>query len=177
MTMQKAFRLSSFTFCLAAFGFLLSAFTSSCSFNPNKQTPGQAYLQGEWQQDSVSGQKKLIDYSLYRLTFSCDSFFIKIDSHSKVNADADSCTRKGSWTEYCKGTYHQSNDTLHLKGEFCNADKSIKDEKTCLRYGTYEEYFKVTKKTDSIIRFASTSNVIPIDARLKKRTSCIPKPL
>jgi len=173
--MQSSFRPLTFIFKLSVFCFLLSA--SSCGFNPDKQTVGQAWVQGEWRQDSVPAQKQLVNYSLYDLKFSCDSFFVKIQSYSKVNAGTDSCTSSGHWTEYWKGTYEQRHDTLRMKGEFCHADKSIKDEGTCLRFGTYEEYFKVTKKTDSLVQFASTSNVIPINARLIKRNSCIPKAL
>lgn len=173
--MQKPFRPSPFTFRLLAFSFLLSALISACSFNPDMQTPGQGYLQGEWQQDSVAGQKQLVSYSLYHLKFSCDSFFMAINSYSKVNAD--SCTSAGHWTEYCKGTYIQKHDTLHMKGLFCNADMTIKDDKGCFRSGDYEEFFKINKKTDSLIQFSGTTNVIPINAHLIKRTTCIPKPL
>jgi len=141
------------------------------------QTPGEGYLQGEWQQDSVANQKRLVTYSLYHLKFSCDSFFVAIQSFSKVNAGPDSCTTPGHWTEYCRGTYEQKNDTLHLKGQFANKDMSIKNEKGCFRYGDYEEFFKVTRKSDSLAQFASTSSVIPINAHLIKRTSCQPKPL
>ncbi|ASU36626.1 hypothetical protein [Mucilaginibacter xinganensis] len=173
--MQKPFRLSLFTVRLLAFILLLSAF--SCHFNPDMQTPGQAYLQGEWQQDSIAGQKQLLNYSLYHLKFSCDSFVMTIHSYSKVNSGGDSCTSKGQWIEYCKGTYIQKHDTLHMKGLFCNADLTIKDEKSCFRYGDYDEYFKIRKKADSLIQFAGATNVIPINAHLIKRTSCVPKPL
>ncbi|MCR8557409.1 fumarate hydratase [Mucilaginibacter sp. BJC16-A38] len=175
--MQKPFRLSPFTFCLIAFGFLLLAFCSACSFNPDKQTVGQVYLQGEWQQDSLPAQKQLLSYSSYHFKFTCDSFFVAIKSYSKINTGADSCMSSGHWTEYCRGTYEQRHDTLHMKGLFCNADMSLKDDKGCFRSGDYEEYFKITKKTDSLIQFAGISSVIPINARLIKRTSCIPKPL
>ncbi|WP_259068698.1 fumarate hydratase [Mucilaginibacter sp. X4EP1] len=141
------------------------------------QTPGESYLQGEWQQDSIPKQKQLVSYSLYHLKFSCDSFFVSISSYSKVNAGADSCMSSGHWTEYCKGTYDQKGDTLHLAGQFCNADMSIKDDKGCFRSGDYNELFKVSKKTDSLIQFLSTTGVIPINARLIKKISCTPKPL
>ena len=141
------------------------------------QTPGESYLQGEWQQDSVAGQKRLLSYSLYHFKFSCDSFFVAIKSYSKVNTGPDTCMRSGRWAEYCKGTYSQKQDTLHLKGQFCNADFSIKDDKGCFRSGDFEEIFKVSKKGGSLIRLESTSDVIPIDARLVKRLSCQPKPL
>ncbi len=150
---------------------------SACHLNPNMQTPGESYLQGEWQQDSVPKQKLLLSYSLYRLNFSCDSFFMSMSSFSKVNTGADSCMRSGHWMEYCKGTYEQKHDTLHLKGQFCNVDKTLKDDKGCFRSGDYEEFFTITKKTDSLVQFASTTNVIPINAHLVKRNSCNPKPL
>jgi hypothetical protein len=176
-TLALRFKLSASSFFIA-FSFLLLAFgLNSCSLNPDKQTSGEKYVQGEWQQDSVPAQKRLVAYSLYNLKFSCDSFFMKISSSSKVNYGSDTCMNSGHWAEYIKGTYSQKLDTLHLKGEFCNADGSYKDEKGCFRSGDYEEYFKVKQKTDSLIQFASTSNIIPINAHLIKRTSCIPKPL
>jgi hypothetical protein len=176
--MQKPFRFSSFSFFLIAFGFALYAFsTTSCNFNPNKQTPGQGYLQGEWQQDSVAGQKQLITYSLYHIRFSCDSFFMAINSVSKVNSGADSCMNSGHWAEYSRGGYEQQHDTIYLKGQFVNANMTIKDDKGCFRSGDYAETFKVIKKTDSLVQFSSITNVIPINLRLVKKTSCIPKPL
>ena len=83
----------------------------------------------------------------------------------------------GHWAEYTKGTYIQRNDTLRLTGQFCNADYTLKDDKGCFRSGDYDELFKVTKQSDSLITFASTTDVIPIKARLIKRLSCHPKPL
>ena len=176
--MQKPFsyRFSVFIL-LIAFCFLLSALSSGCSPNPNMQTPGKEYLQGEWQQDSIPGQNKLVSYSLYHLKFSCDSFFVSIRSISKVNTAADSCGASGKWTEYARGTYDQLHDTLHMKGQFCNADWSIKDDKGCFRSGDYEEFYKVTKQTDSLYRFAPTSSTIPVNAHLIKHTSCQIKPL
>ena len=128
-------------------------------------------------QDSIPNHKQLLEYSTYDLRFSCDSFFVKIHSYSKVNNGADSCMNSGHWTEYIKGHYQQRNDTLHLKGQFCNADYSLKAEGGCFRSGMYEELFKISKKKDSLVEFASTSSVIPIRAHLVKRTTCEPKPL
>ena len=173
----SAFHLLPFTL-KTAFGFLLLAFClTSCFPNPNMQTPGENYLQGEWQQDSVPAQKLLVSYSLYNIKFSCDSFFMTIKSFSKVNAGSDSCMNSGHWAEYTKGTYRQENDTLHLKGQFCNANMTLKDDKGCFRSGDYEDFFKINKKTDSTIQFSSTLSVIPVDAHLIKRTTCHPKSL
>lgn len=161
-----------------AFCFLLSALSlAACKFNPNTQTPGQGYLQGEWKQDSVTMQQQLVNYSLYNLKFNCDSFFVQIKTFSKVNAGADSCMKDGYWAEYAKGVYEQKNDTLHVRGIFCNADYSYKDPTGCLRSGVYEEYFKVKIKADSVLELNSTSGVVPIDLKLIKRLTCNPKPL
>lgn len=156
---------------------LLMAFCSACSPNPNMQSNGEVYLQGEWQQDDIPNQKQLLEYSIYHFRFSCDSFFVRINSCSKVNNGADTCMNSGHWSEYVRGTYKQQSDTLLMKGQFCNADYSFKQEGGCFRSGIYEETFKISKKMDSVIQFLSTSSVIPINAHLIKRTTCNPKPL
>jgi hypothetical protein len=166
----------SISLCVFAFIFLLFAF-SSCRINPDKQTPGVKELQGEWQQDPVPMQKQLITYSLYHFRFSCDSFFVSIKTFSKVNYGADTCMNSGHWTEYTRGVYAQQNDTLYLKGQFCNPDYSIKDNTGCFRSGNYEDVFKIAQKTDSLIQLTSTSGVIPIQARLIKKNTCTIKPL
>lgn len=151
---------------------------TACRFNPDMQSPGQTALQGEWLQDATALQKKLVNYSLYQLKFSCDSFYVSIQSFSKANGgNADSCVKNGRWEEFAKGSYNQKNDTLHLQGLFCNADFSYKIEGGCFRSGKYDEYFRVRKKSDSILQFYSTSSVIPFDTHLVKRTTCNPKPL
>ena len=155
----------------------ITLFLGSCWMNPNMQKPGVKEFQGEWQQDSVPMQKKLLTYSLYHFKFTCDSFFVSIKTFTKVNYGADSCMKAGHWTEYTKGNYGQRNDSLFLKGEFCKPDFTLKETAGCFRFGMYEEVFKVTKKTDSVYQFSSTSAVIPITARLIKRTTCIVKPL
>ena len=176
MPTHFTFRLLPFTSKLA-FCFLLSALSFGCWFNPNVQGKGQLYLQGEWRQDSVPNQKRLLEYSLHHLRFSCDSFYIQVNSYSKVNNNADTCLHSDHWSEYIKGTYQQRNDTLFLKGLFCNPDYTLKEDAGCLRIGVYEEAFKVKKQRDSLIQFASTANIIPINAHLIKQTTCNPKPL
>lgn len=171
--MQKfsGFRFFAFCFSLFALSFC------SCSFNPNLQGKGAVFLQGEWKQQPDAVDKQLLTYSLYDLTFSCDSFFIQVNSYSKINNGPDSCMHNGHWTEYIKGSYQQRNDTLHLKGQFCNSDYTLKNEGGCFRSGIYEELFKISKKNDSLVQFSGASSVIPISAHLIKRTICQQKPL
>ncbi len=158
--------------------FLLLALTlSACSFNPNVQGEGEKYLQGEWQQDSVSVQKQLLSYSLYKFKFTCDSFFVQQETFSKVNNGVDTCGNSGRYTEYMRGTYRQHNDTLYLKGYFSNADYSLKKFGGCFRSGEYTDLFKVSKQTDSLVQLTGTNSIIPINLRLTKALTCIPKPL
>ncbi len=161
-----------------AFTFLLLAFTLyACSPNKPMQGKGEDYLQGMWKQDSVAGQKQLLTYSLYEFKFSCDSVYATIQTVSKVNTGYDTCMNAGNWTEYVRGTYEQKNDTLRIKGSFCNADFSLKSAGGCFRSGVYQDVFKVDRSNDSLIQFSSTSNVIPIKLRLINKVSCNPKAL
>lgn len=166
----------SFAFYLLSFA-LMAALGFSCTPNADLQGKGETYLQGEWQQDSVPAQKKLVEYSLYNIRFNCDSFFMQINSFSKANNGPDTCERSGHWVEYVKGGYFQINDTLHVRGQFCNADHTLKPEGGCFRSGIYEELFKVKKESDSLVQFSAASSLIPIRAHLIKRTTCNPKPL
>jgi hypothetical protein len=179
--MQKAFtfRLLPFTFW-AASCFLLFAFCfslQSCSMNPNLQGKGETYIQGEWQQDSSAMEQKLVTASAYHAKFDCDSFYISINNRSNVNYGADTCMHNGHYAEYIKGTYAQRNDTVFLKGQFCNANFTLKVNADCFRTGPYEEFFKMAKKADSMVQLSGTSSVIPINLHLIKKTSCIQKPL
>lgn len=155
----------------------ITLFLGSCWMNPDMQKAGVREFQGEWQQDSIPIQKKLLTYSLYHFKFTCDSFFVSIKTFSKVNYGADSCMKSGHWTEYVKGNYGQRNDSLFLKGQFCNPNFTLKETAGCFRIGMYQEVFKITRKTDSVYQFSSTSEVMPITARLIKRATCKPKPL
>lgn len=174
------FRLSfkqPFAFYLLPF-ILISAFSfSSCRFNPNLQGKGAVYLQGEWQQDSSLVEKELVTSSQYHVKFDCDSVFIQINYHSKVNYGSDTCRNTGHWAEYIKGAYSQKNDTLFLKGQYCNANFTLKTNTDCFRTGPYQEFFIVSKKADSLIQLSGTSLVIPVNLKLVKKTSCTQKPL
>ncbi len=169
----STFQLLPFSFRLLALSLLLT----SCSFNPAIQGNGEAYLQGEWKEDSIAAEKQLVTYSLHQFKFECDSFFVTIITTSKVNYGADTCMNRGRWTEYIKGRYQQKADTLHLKGFYCNADKSLKELNTCFHSGVYEEFFSVTKGSDSLLKFSSSSAVVPLNLKLVKRTVCTPKAL
>ena len=169
-----AFNLSALTLLVLGSCFL---FLSSCSSNPAFQGKGQAYVQGEWQQKAEAVDRQLLTSTLYHFRFSCDSFFVAMQTSSKVNYGADTCMNSGHWAEYAKGKYEQHTDTLVMKGFFCNANYSLKNIGGCFRSGVYEEYFKTAKVADTVLRLTSTSSVMPINLHLIKRTTCVPKPL
>lgn len=149
---------------------------ASCRFNPPLQTVGTDFLQGEWAQDSVRLQKKLLDYSLYRFRFSCDSIYITTDNYSKVNYGTDTCMNQHKWKEYVRGKYELHHDTLRVRGLYCNPDFSLKN-KGCFHIGVYEDLFKLQKQSDSLFHVTSFSSTVPFNLRLTKRIICKPKPL
>ncbi|MBE9585543.1 fumarate hydratase [Mucilaginibacter sp. JRF] len=150
---------------------------AGCTMNPPIQGKGQEYLQGEWQQTPLAGEQKLLTYSLSKFKFTCDSFYIAINTISRVNSGADSCMNKGQWTEYIKGRYEQTGDTLHLRGVFTNADGSLKDNKGCFRFGPYDEFYNIKSQGDSLITLNSSTTILPVQAKLVRRITCTPKPL
>lgn len=148
----------------------------ACWFNPNYQGKGEAQMQGEWKQDSMAMQQKLLTYSLYNFKFDCDSFRVQINTVTHVNYGDDTCRKAGHWSEYAKGNYDLKGDTLHLKGFFCLPDYRIKNDPDCFRMGVYEESFLMSNK-DSVLKLQPITSIIPFTVRLIKRTDCHPKPL
>lgn len=149
---------------------------ASCKFKKSVQEPGTDFLQGEWQQNSVRMQNKLLSYSLYKFKFSCDSVYITTSNFSKVNYGEDSCMNQGKWKEYVRGKYELLHDTLRIRGLYCHPDFSLKNE-GCFHIGVYEDLFKLKKASDSLFHVISFSSTIPFDLRLTKKTICRPQPL
>ncbi|MGV8877451.1 MAG: fumarate hydratase [Sphingobacteriaceae bacterium] len=162
------------SFCYFSFVLIGLCCVFSCKFNSPIQGSGADFLQGRWIQDALPLQKQLVNYSLYAFNFNCDSFFVRINTFSKVQAAIDTCMHRGEWTEYAKGSYVLQNDTLYLKGFFANADSTLKNE-GCLRTGVFNEAFSLTSKRDSSLLMKNLSDVIPISLRLVEKSGCIPK--
>jgi len=148
----------------------------SCKRKQAVQEPGTGFLQGEWQQDSVRMQSRLLSYSLYHFQFRCDSVYITTNNFSKVNYGADSCMNKGNWKEYVRGKYELHHDTLRVRGLYCHPDFSLKNE-GCFHIGVYEDLFKLKKQSGSSFHVISFSSTIPFNLRLIKKTICRPQPL
>jgi hypothetical protein len=125
---------------------------AACSFNPKVVPIGDDYLQGNWEELFSVENDQLVSYERYAFKITCDSFYLDIDSYSKVNLEGGECYNDNKWKEYVKGTYHVKDDSLYLKGAFVNNDYRYKPESSCYRFGVYEENFRITKLgTDSIL--------------------------
>ncbi|MDA9555851.1 fumarate hydratase, partial [Pelobium sp.] len=113
--------------------FLVLTSLFACTFNKEKPSTGVAFLQGKWDEDSVENKEQLVSYEQNYITFTCDSFYLKIHTYSKVNLNGGECYNKNNWEEYAKGYYHLVKDTLKLEGNFVNQDYKYKPEGSCYR--------------------------------------------
>lgn len=159
-----------------SFGFSLLALSSSCTRLPNVQGNGEAVLQGIWNQDTVANADQLLNYTQHKFKFSCDSFYVDLTTHSKVNYYEEACFNKGIWKEYAKGTYLVRNDTLFLKGTFTKANYKQKVS-GCYRNGQYISNFKLKSINASHITLESLNDQKECRLALKEKITCVPKEL
>ncbi len=140
------------------------------------QGSGVDFLQGEWIQDSIPYKEQLLEYTRHKFVFTCDSFYVQFETHAKVNHYQDSCFSNGSWIEYAKGTYLQRNDTIYLDGTFTKANYKQKIS-GCHRIGRYLPVWIVKKRTGNSLELKDLNQHAPLFLTLRKRITCIPKPL
>ncbi|WP_233509702.1 fumarate hydratase [Pedobacter chinensis] len=158
------------------FAFYLSAFFSACSPLPNIQGKGEEFMQGVWNQDSVAYSNKLSNYTQHHFKFTCDSVYIDLVTHSKVNFYEDSCYNNGVWKEYAKGVYAVRGDTLLVGATFTHANYKQKIS-GCYRIGRYDKNFLIRKKTTDTLVLESMSDQREITLSLKEKVTCIQKEL
>ena len=170
--MTKHFRILHFL----AFGFGLLALTLSCTRLPNIQGNGEAVLQGVWNQDSVASADKLLNYTQHKFKFSCDSFYVDLTTHSKVNYYEEACYNQGIWKEYAKGTYVVSADTLFLTGTFTKENYKQKVS-GCYRNGRYLSKFKIKSTTETSLVLEGINDQKECALVLKEKVNCSPKEL
>lgn len=157
--------------------FLASLCLLACRFNPAMQGKGTDSLQGVWIQDSIPYQQQLLEYTTHRFTFTCDSFYATLQTHSKVNRSGSAeCFNNGIWNEYAKGTYLIRKDTLYLHGTFTGANFKQKLS-GCYRIGQYLPVFVIKKHIENIIELEDLYKHMPVILHLKNKITCIPKPL
>lgn len=155
--------------------FTLIAF-SACRFNPEIQKPGHPSFQGVWEEEPLSYRDSLILHTKHTFRFSCDSFYVSIETFSKANYYADSCFRNGHWKEYAKGNYVVRNDTLYIIGTYTK--ENFKQKLSgCFRTGQYIPMFLIRKTSPEKIELMNLEQHLPMTLKLKEKTTCTPQPL
>lgn len=163
-----------FSFTLYTLHFLL--LLSACTRLPNVQGNGEAVLQGVWNQDSITNAKQLLNYTQHKFKFSCDSFYVDLTTHSKVNYYEEDCFNKGVWKEYAKGTYAVKGDTLFLMGTFTKANYKQKVS-GCYRNGRYLSNFKIKSTSKNKLVLEGLNDQKECILTLKESVTCSPKEL
>ncbi|WP_242689284.1 fumarate hydratase [Pedobacter sp. SYSU D00535] len=148
----------------------------SCKFKPNYQERGTDFLQGLWEEEPVDFADSLLVYTKHHIKFTCDSFYVTLNTRAKVNYYADSCFNEGEWSEYAKGNYLVSNDTLYLLGTFTKSNYKQKLS-GCYRIGQYLPVFLIKNTSSGKIELQHLQQNMPVTLKLKKRINCVPQPL
>lgn len=156
---------------------LLFLFVSaSCRRLPNVQGKGEAFLQGVWNQDSIANAVNLLNYTQHKFKFTCDSFYVDLTTHSKVNYYTDSCFNNGIWKEYAKGVYKVKGDSLFLSGTYTK--KNYKQKVSgCYQIGRYEKIFYIKSSSADQLNLESLGNQRECHLVLKEHIICEPKAL
>jgi hypothetical protein len=149
---------------------------SACKRLPNVQGKGEAFLQGVWSQDSIANANQLLSYTQHKFKFTCDSFYVDLTTHSKVNYYADSCYNNGIWKEYAKGVYVVRNDSLFMEGDYTKSNYKQKVS-GCFHTGRYIKSFYVKSTSPKLIQMESASDQRDINLVLKEKIVCVQKPL
>lgn len=158
------------------FFLLLVCATTACRRLPNVQGKGEAFLQGVWNQDSIANSAKLLNYTQHKFKFTCDSFYVDLTTHAKVNYYEDPCFNNGVWKEYAKGVYAVRGDSLFMEGDFTKSNYKQKVS-GCYRTGRYIKSFLVKSITADAIHLESISDQSDVNLVIKQRITCEQKPL
>lgn len=153
----------------------LTAFLS-CERRPNVQGNGQPFLQGVWNQDSIPNAAKLLTYTQHHIKFTCDSFYVDLITHSKVNYYEDPCFNNGIWKEYAKGVYELRKDSLFLEGTYTKSNYKQKVS-GCYTIGVYRKSFIVKSSDKNHLFLQGLSDQRDVNLVLKQKISCVPQEL
>jgi len=153
----------------------LTAFLG-CERRPNVQGNGEAFLQGVWNQDSITNSAKLMNYTQHKLKFTCDSFYVDLTTHSKVNYYEDPCYNNGVWKEYAKGVYQVRKDSLFLEGTYTKANYKQKVS-GCYTVGIYRKSFIIKSADAAHLSLQNLSDQRDVNLVLKQKITCVPQEL
>ncbi|MEJ6981072.1 fumarate hydratase [Pedobacter sp. P351] len=160
------------SFLLFVGGILFSA----CKFNPNYQGRGIDFIQGAWEEVPVPYKDSLLQYTLHKFRFTCDSVYVTLETHAKANYYPDSCFNDGVWKEYAKGNYIVRNDTLYIISTFTKSNYKQKLS-GCYRIGQYLPTFLIKKRAVDRLELQGLQQHIPLTMKLIEKVECNPKPL
>ncbi|RZM25128.1 MAG: fumarate hydratase [Pedobacter sp.] len=163
-----------FRYCVYLFFFFLMI--AACKPLPNVQGKGEVFMQGIWNEDTVASSDQLLNYTQHKFKFTCDSFYVDLVTHSKVNYYADSCFNKGVWKEYAKGIYEVRNDSLFLEGTYTKSNYKQKVS-GCYQIGRYLKTFYIRSKSADRLMLESTNDQRECALVLKEKIICTPKSL
>jgi hypothetical protein len=155
---------------------LFLAIFVSCTRLPDVQGKGSAAFQGVWDQDSIENETKLLTNTHHNFKITCDSFYVNLITYSKANYYSDSCYNNGVWKEYAKGIYAVRNDSLFLVGTYTKENYRQKIS-GCYQIGQYIKSFRILDLKEGKIVMESSDNQRIVNLFLKKKITCIPKPL
>ena len=155
---------------------LLICMMTACRRLPDVQGKGEAFLQGVWNQDSIENADQLINYTRHKFKITCDSFYVDLVTHSKVNYYPDSCFKDGVWKEYAKGVYVVRGDSLFMEGDYTKSNYKQKIS-GCYHTGRYIKSFHVKSIKPDAIQLQSVSDQRDINLVLKERIVCVQKEL
>jgi hypothetical protein len=164
-------KMKKYVFLIFCFLLFLS---SACTFNKKEQASGVDYLQGKWSEDTVKNKAQLVSYQQHNFKFTCDSFYLQINSYANVNLNGGACYDKNSWIEYAKGYYQLVGDTLKLEGNFVSKQYKFKPERSCYRVGKYQENFILIKedKGTQILIIKSLQTSLTHQLKRKEKGVC-----
>ncbi len=161
---------------LAFFLLFILSVTAACRRLPNLQGEGAALMQGVWNQDSIANADKLLSYTRHKFKFTCDSFYVDLTTHSKVNYYTDSCFNGGIWKEYAKGVYAVRGDSLFLEGTYTKANYKQKIS-GCYQIGRYIKSFYIRSSAPGQLQLESVNDQRECNLVLKEQIICKPKAL
>jgi hypothetical protein len=155
---------------------ILALLASACQRLPDLQGKGEVFLQGVWNQDSIPYSNTLLNYTQHKFKITCDSFYVELTTHSKVNYYEDSCFNNGVWKEYAKGVYQVRNDSLFLVGTYTKSNYKQKVS-GCYNTGQYLKSFYITSAKPDQLIIQSVNDQRECVLALKEKIVCVQKPL
>lgn len=147
-----------------------------CERRPNVQGNGEKSLQGVWNQDSIANANNLLNYAQHHIKFTCDSFYVDLTTHSKVNYYEDPCYNNGVWKEYAKGVYEVRKDSLFLLGTYTKSNYKQKVS-GCYTVGIYRKNFIIKSTSANHLSLIGLSDQREVNLVLKQKITCVPQEL